>query len=118
MNKSNLNIYCWNENSITNKFEEIILALEVNNIDILAINETKINENDEKRFYDNNYSCIFNSRNRHGGGVGFLIKKEIEFLIINDLKKFEKECLCIKINVNGKEIMIVNYYNSPNCVFC
>ena len=28
------NIYCWNANSITNKFEEIILALEVNNIDI------------------------------------------------------------------------------------
>ena len=46
MNKSNLNIYCWNANSITNKFEEIILALEINNIDILALNETKINETD------------------------------------------------------------------------
>jgi hypothetical protein len=32
MNNSNLNIYCWNANSITNKFEAIILALEVKNI--------------------------------------------------------------------------------------
>ena len=41
------NIYCWNANSISNKFEEIILALNENDIDILAINETKINKIDE-----------------------------------------------------------------------
>jgi exonuclease III len=118
MIKSDFNIYCWNANSINNKFEEIILALHENKIDILAINETKINEIDEKRFYDNNYSCIFKSRNRHGGGVGFLIKKEIEFLLINDLNKYPTECLCIKINIIGKEIVVVNYYNSPSCVLC
>jgi hypothetical protein len=41
------NIYCWNANSISNKFEEIILALNENEIDIIAINETKIDKNDE-----------------------------------------------------------------------
>ena len=79
----------------------------------LALNETKINETDEKNFFDNNYNCVFKSRNRHGGGVGFLIKKEINFTIINDLIKFEKECLCMKINLNDKDIIIVNLYNSP-----
>jgi exonuclease III len=41
------NIYCWNANSISNKFEEIIVALNQNEIDIIAIDETKIDENDE-----------------------------------------------------------------------
>jgi exonuclease III len=36
------NIYCWNANSISNKFEKIIVALNQNEIDIIAINETKI----------------------------------------------------------------------------
>ena len=49
-------------------------------------------------FYtDNNFNCIFNSRNRQGGGVAFIIKKEIDFCLINDLEKFNCECLCIKI---------------------
>jgi hypothetical protein len=34
-----LNFFCWNANSITMKFDEIILAFEVNKIDILALNE-------------------------------------------------------------------------------
>ena len=118
MSNSDLNIYCWNANSITNKFEEILLALHENKIDILAINETKINVFDEKNFFDKNYYCVFKSRNRHGGGVGFLIKKEIEFVLINDLNKFEKECLCLKLKVNGIDVMLINYYNSPSGVLC
>ena len=56
-NNKNFNLFCWNANSITNKFEEILLALIENNIDILALNETKINESDEILFLDNNYNC-------------------------------------------------------------
>ena len=45
MSKRIKNIYCWNANSISNKFEEIILALNQNEIDIMAFNEMKIDKN-------------------------------------------------------------------------
>ena len=40
-------ICLWNANSIKQKFSEIIYNLLENNIDIMAINETKINEKEE-----------------------------------------------------------------------
>jgi len=108
------NIYCWNANSINNKFEEIILALNENDIDILAINETKINKIDEYFYQNEKFNCIFNSRNRHGGGVAFIIRKEIDYYLIKDLEKFNSECLCIKIEINNEETYLITYYNSPN----
>jgi exonuclease III len=32
----------WNANKIENKIDEVYLSLDTNNIDILAINETKL----------------------------------------------------------------------------
>ena len=68
---------------------------------------------DEYLYTDNNFNCIFNSRNRHGGGVAFIIKKEIDFCLINDLEKFNCECLCILIEINNEETHLITYYNSP-----
>jgi exonuclease III len=107
------NIYCWNANSISNKFNEIILALKENEIDILAINETKIDKINEFFYTNENYNCVFNSRNRNRGGVAFILRKEINFIIINDLEKFNCECLCIKIEINNQETYLITYYNSP-----
>jgi exonuclease III len=94
MSKRIKNIYCWNANSISNKFEEIFLALNQNEIDIKAINETKIEKIDEYLYTDDNFNCIFNSRNRHGGGVAFIIIAfiEIDFCLINDLEKLNCAC--------------------------
>ena len=89
------NLYLWNANSIKGKFSEIIHALIENKIDIMALNETKINEKDEFLLYDNNFNCIYKSRNYFGGGVGFIINKKIDYILINDLEKFNVECLCI-----------------------
>ena len=92
------NVYCWNANSISNKFNEIILAINKNEIilainkneiilaineneiDILAINETKIDKIDEYYYENEKFNCILNSRNRHGGGIAFIIRKEIDFV--------------------------------------
>ena len=96
------NINFWNANSISNKFNSFILAINENEIDILAINETKIDKIDEYYYENEKFNCIFNSRNRHGGGVAFIIRKEIDFCLINDLEKFNSECLCIKIEINNE----------------
>jgi len=41
-------------------------------------------------FYDNSFKCIFKSRNKFGGGVDFIINKNIKFTLINDLELFFK----------------------------
>ena len=112
------NLYLWNANSIKGKFGEIIHVLLKNKIDIIAINETKINKNDEFLYYDDNFYCVFKSRNNYGGGVGFIINKKIDFILINDLDSFNVECLCIKITINEQEIYLINYYNSPTSSIC
>ena len=38
---------------------------------------------------------------RAGGGVLFMIRKGIEFEIVNDIDKFVVEALCIKVKVNN-----------------
>ena len=101
------NIYCWNANSISNKFEEIILALNENEIDMLALNETKIDKKDKYLYNHDNFNFIFCSRNRHGGGFAFIIRKEINFIVINDLEIFQSECLCIKVEINNSETYLL-----------
>jgi hypothetical protein len=46
--------------------------------------------------------------------VGFIINKNIEFALVNDLDLFNLECLCIKTMINDQETYLINYYNSPS----
>jgi exonuclease III len=105
----------WNANSIRNKIDEIFLALLKEEIDILAINETKL-EKDKELFSVNNdqYNYRFKSRNKYGGGVGFIIRKNIEFEIIKDLDDYNTESACIKLKYKEKDLFIITYYNYPN----
>ncbi len=81
------NLSLWNADSIRNKIDEIFLALIKEEIDILAINETKLEKDKELVTVNNNqFNHHFKSRNKYGGGVGF-IRKNIEFEIITDLDK-------------------------------
>jgi hypothetical protein len=80
----------------------------------MAINETKINEKEEFLYYDFNFNCIFKSRNTFGGGVAFIVNKNINFILINNLDKFNSECLCIKLLIEDREIHLIFYYNPPS----
>ena len=97
------NVYCWNANSIRNKFDEISIALNENDIDILAINETKIDEMEEYFYKNEKFYCMFKSRNRHGGGVAFCIRKEIDFCLINDLENLILNVFALKLKLTIKK---------------
>jgi hypothetical protein len=114
-NNEKLGIYCWNANSISNKIDELNQFLNLDKVDIIAINETKLSKLNECFLKKNeNYNAVFKSRNGFGGGVAFFVKKDIQFEIIDDLDKFEVEQICIKIRIKNKYIFIITYYNPPD----
>jgi exonuclease III len=64
-----------------------------------------------------NYDFVFKKRARfRGGGVGYYVKKGIQFKVIESMSCFvEKtfECLTIEIKLNGKKMLISNFYRPP-----
>ena len=61
------------------------MLLENSPIDILAINESKIDDTvSDDEIHINGYNIIRNDRNRNGGGVLMYIRKPISFAERND----------------------------------
>jgi len=119
LNNSNIKflnkILLWNCNKIENKIEEVFNTLVKEDLDIIALNETKLEKNYEASILNHpNYNYVVKSRNKFGGGVGFIINKNIKYEEIEDLNKFELEVVCIKINIRNKDVFIITYYNPPN----
>ena len=52
----------WNPNSIKNKYYEFLNFINVNKPDLISLNETKINNNNE--FFIPNYKIIRKDRSR------------------------------------------------------
>ena len=105
----------WYSNNIGNKIDEIYLYMNTKEIDILAGNETKLDKENESFCFNNNqFNYHLKSRNKYGGGVGFVIRKYIEFEIIIDLDRFKTEAVCVKIKNNKKDLYLITYYNPPN----
>jgi len=119
LNNSNIKflnkILLWNCNKIENKIEEVFNTLVKEDLDIIALNETKLEKNYEASILNHpNYNYVVKSRNKFGGGVGLIIKKYIKYEEIEDLNKFELEVVCIKINIRNKDVFIITYNNPPN----
>jgi hypothetical protein len=109
------NIVLWNCNKIENKIEELFYTLDNEDIDIIALNETKLEKNYEASILNHpNYNYVVKSRNKYGGGVSFIIKKNIKYEVIEDLNKFEVEAICVKLIIKNKEVYVITYYNPPN----
>ena len=122
-NNNNLNtkeneikkLMIWNSNKIGNKIDEVFLSITKNEIDIMAVNETKIDKENEMFCFNNDlYKYHLKSRNKYGGGVGFIIRSNIEFDIVNDLDTFNCEAVSIKVKYNKNDLFIITYYNPPS----
>lgn len=117
-----LKLVHWNSNSLNNKQHSLYNFLNIFSPDIISINETKLSENrfDNDIFLKNlpNYSFIHKHRytNINGaGGVGLLIKKEINYTNCNEFDSLDLEILSIKIENNNETIYVITYYNPPDC---
>jgi hypothetical protein len=107
------NFILWNCNKIENKIEELFAILEYDNIDIIALNETKLDKDAEFLLENPNYNYFLKSRNKYGGGVGFIVKKDINVELIDELNIFNVELVCIKLIIDQKSVYFTTYYNPP-----
>jgi exonuclease III len=76
-----------NINSLLTHIDELRVFLSNNKLDVLAINETKLDDSiPDVELYIYGYDLIRRDRNRNGGGVCFFVKSSINYTIRLDLR--------------------------------
>ena len=112
-NNTGLSIVQLNCRSLNNKLGEIKLLLYTLKPDILALSETWVT-NCEPRFY--NYTCEWRHRGGRGGGLGFVMRRGVQYRKIN-LLPFDNgvlECQAIEVILEDRsKLSVLNLYN-PN----
>ena len=98
--------------------EEIRIIMADQRLDLLAVNETRLNSTiTDDSIHINGYSIIRNDRNRNGGGVCIYIRTSIDYCLRNELIPLnEFEILSIDIKKpNSKAFNVTAAYRPPNC---
>ena len=105
-----------NINSLTKHIDEFRILLFDYSIDIISINETKLDDTIKScEVHIPGYEFIRLDRNRQGGGVGFYIKTSINFVVCSNLKVPNLENLCIKNRKpKSKPFLIATWYRPPH----
>jgi exonuclease III len=95
--------------------DELRILLVNYPVDILSINETKLdNSINDCEIHIPGYEILRRHRDRHGGGVCFYIRTTINFSIREDLKFKNLENLCVEIRKpQSKTFVVVNWYRPP-----
>ena len=109
---ANLNI-----NSLLKSIDQLRIIMQNSSIDILAINETKIDHSvSDDEISIPGYYHIRKDRNRYGGGVLLYVRESLPFSERNDLLISDSlEMLCIEITKpHNKSFLIVTWYRPPN----
>lgn len=110
--KNNFTVGHWNCRSIKNKRILLENFLKNNYFDVFCLNETKLSNLDVIDFFG--YNFIRKDRNSRGGGVGILIKKGLDFEIIDSLSSFEFELIGLKVRLINRSINVFSWYLPPD----
>ena len=108
-----------NITSLLKHIDELRVFLNDQNIDVLAINETRLNESIfDQEVKVQGYDIIRRDRltnGRFGGGVCFYIRSNISYCIRTDLDSELLEIISIEIlKHNSKPFVITSWYRPPN----
>ena len=100
-----------NINSIKNKFDQLVSSIK-NNIDILMISETKIdNSFPTMQFHIEGY-CIYRlDRNEYGGGILVYVREDIPSKLI-PMQSSSVEGFFIELNLRCKKWLLSCSYHS------
>ena len=95
--------------SLPKHIDELRLQLTKKPLDILSINETRLDDTiNDSLVHLNGYDVLRKDRNRMGGGVAITINR-------NELVPDSLEALCVEVRKpKSKPILIVSCYRSPN----
>ena len=107
-----------NINSVTaeNKLEELEQFTEINNIKILALTETKLDETIAPSQYTihNFHPPITKHRTRHGGGVALYVHISLPVQRLTNIEIGNEEWIWAKIKVNQSTIIVNCVYIPPH----
>ena len=96
-NARNVTVSHININSITStdRLDELNIFTKTNNIDILMLTETKLDQNVHPSLYrvDDFQAPFTRHRNRHGGGIAIYAHDNISARRIHELEMDEEECI-------------------------
>ena len=110
-----------NITSLIKHIDELRILLDSNPVDVLAINETRLDSTiNDCEVYISGYDIIRRDRNvngRFGGGVCFYVRSTINFLPRPDLSIEVLENLCIEVRKpRSKPFLIATWYRPPDSV--
>ena len=81
--------------SLSKYIDEIKMLLEKKDLDVLALNETRLdNTLTDDSFFIHNYDLIRTDRNRQGGGVCLYIRNNTNYIILSDVTVPALEAVC------------------------
>ena len=106
-----------NITSLPRHIDELRIWLKSQNVDILAINETRLDSTIPNNSVNiPNYEIIRNDRNRNGGGVCMYDRNSISYTIKSlGLTTNECEAICIEIKKpHSKPFAVISSYRRPN----
>ena len=94
--------------------DELSLMLNENQIDIIGLNETRLNQTiKDQEIHIDGYQTFRNDRNIDGGGVAFDVKDSLTDVKVN-LKSDELELLCLEITPrNTKSMFLLSWHRPP-----
>jgi hypothetical protein len=107
-----------NITSLLKHLDELKILLNDNPIDVLAINETRLDSSiTDCEVFISGYDIFRRERNtngRHGGGVCFYVRTSINCTPRHDLNFKDLENLCIEIRKpDSKPFLVVRWYRPP-----
>ena len=117
--KSGFKLASLNVASLVKHIEELRVFLSNNTIDVLALNETRLDSTvGDNEVHTHGYDIVRRDRNsngRFGGGVCFYILSCINFSVRQDLCLEQLENLCILVNKpRAKPFLISTWYRPPS----
>ena len=108
-----------NITSLLKHLDELKILLNDNPIDVLAINETRLDSSiTDCEVFIPGYEIFRRDRNtngRHGGGVCFYVRTSINCTPRHDLNFKDLENLCIEIRKpRSKPFLVASWYRPPD----
>ena len=102
-----------NARSIVNKREDLQALLESEQLDVLAVAETFLDDDIlDSELVDNSYVVFRRDRNRHGGGVMLLLRNNLPAVRRYDLES-DCEVLWIQVSIERAPLFLGVYYRPP-----
>ena len=102
--------------SVVKHLDEIRILLSDKKLDVLAINETRLDPTIPDGFVSiDGYDVLRNDRDRNGGGVCIYVRCNLNYKNCSDLVPIGLEAVCVEIKLNNTQSFIVSSIYRPPC---